>query len=267
MARSRLLKPGFFTNELLAELPFEGRLLFAGLWLLADRDGRLEERVGRIKAAVFPYDVVDVASLLVALETKGFIERYTVNAMRLIQVAKFDDHQTPHHREPASTLPAPPGRVAQAEPDNSRCSPAVTGNGSSSVTGNGSLCSTPSAEPPVHQFPTAGRPNLWPLTKGLIDDWQELYPALDIEAECRSAYAWVLANPGRKKTAKGMPAFLVGWFTRSNDRRRGPDRRDEPRQSAERRAYDEWRAAGGCAHSPQCSNFTTCQVVAARTSA
>jgi hypothetical protein len=30
MARSRLLKPGFFLNERLAELPFEGRLLFAG---------------------------------------------------------------------------------------------------------------------------------------------------------------------------------------------------------------------------------------------
>ena len=31
MARARNIKPGFFTNDLLAELPFETRLLFIGL--------------------------------------------------------------------------------------------------------------------------------------------------------------------------------------------------------------------------------------------
>ena len=44
MARARLLKPGFFTNEDLCELPAFGRLLFAGLWTIADREGRLEDR-------------------------------------------------------------------------------------------------------------------------------------------------------------------------------------------------------------------------------
>jgi len=39
MARSRNIKPGFFKNDHLVELPFEYRLLFAGLWTLADREG------------------------------------------------------------------------------------------------------------------------------------------------------------------------------------------------------------------------------------
>src|SRR5262245_4448792 len=60
MARARLLKPGFFTNEDLVELPPAARLLFAGLWTLADREGRLEDRPKRIKLAVLPYDDVDV---------------------------------------------------------------------------------------------------------------------------------------------------------------------------------------------------------------
>ena len=60
MARSRNIKPGFFKNELLAELPFEYRILLQGLWCQADRDGLLEARPKRLKAEIFPYDDVDV---------------------------------------------------------------------------------------------------------------------------------------------------------------------------------------------------------------
>lgn len=39
MARARNIKPSFFKNEDLADLnPFD-RLLFIGLWCLADREG------------------------------------------------------------------------------------------------------------------------------------------------------------------------------------------------------------------------------------
>ena len=35
MARARNIKPGFFDNEILGELPALTRLLFIGLWCLA----------------------------------------------------------------------------------------------------------------------------------------------------------------------------------------------------------------------------------------
>ena len=44
MARARNIKPGFFRNADLVEMPIEARLLFIGLWTLADRSGRLEDR-------------------------------------------------------------------------------------------------------------------------------------------------------------------------------------------------------------------------------
>ena len=49
MARARNIKPGFFLNEELGVLPPLVRILFAGLWCIADRDGRLEDRPKRIK--------------------------------------------------------------------------------------------------------------------------------------------------------------------------------------------------------------------------
>ena len=107
MARSRNIKPGFFTNDLLAEVQPLGRLLFAGLWTLADREGRLECRIKRIKAAVLPYDDCDVDALLSELQERGFIVRYAVGENKFIQVLNFTKHQTPHHKEPASTIQAP----------------------------------------------------------------------------------------------------------------------------------------------------------------
>jgi hypothetical protein len=108
MPRARNVKPGFFANEKLAELDAWGRLLFIGLWTLADRAGRIEYRPARIKAQLFPFDAVDVAAHVDALAMRGFVTLYDVQGVALLQVDAFEKHQNPHHREPQSTLPAPP---------------------------------------------------------------------------------------------------------------------------------------------------------------
>lgn len=107
MARARNIKPGFFENEDLADCGLEAMLLFAGLWTLADREGRLEDRPRRIKAKLFAYFELDVDTALDILARKGFVQRYERNGNQFIQVTNFDKHQSPHVKEAASTLPAP----------------------------------------------------------------------------------------------------------------------------------------------------------------
>lgn len=107
MARSRNIKPGFFTNDELAELPALTRLLFIGLWTLVDRDGRIEDRPKKIKAECMPYDDMDADAALSALCKSGFILRYEADNTRCIQVQNWSKHQNPHVKELASTLPAP----------------------------------------------------------------------------------------------------------------------------------------------------------------
>ena len=107
MARARNIKPAFFTNDHLADVHPLGRLLFIGLWTVADREGRLEDRPRRIKAEVLPYDDVDCDTLLNQLAEHGFILRYSVDSKRFIQVLKFNKHQNPHMKEAASVIPAP----------------------------------------------------------------------------------------------------------------------------------------------------------------
>lgn len=107
MARARNIKPGFFTNEELVELPFSTRLLFIGLWTEADRAGRMEDKPKRIKMKLFPADDLDVDTALQQLHDKGFLLRYEANGERFIQVLAFDKHQNPHKDERKSEIPAP----------------------------------------------------------------------------------------------------------------------------------------------------------------
>ena len=105
--RARNIKPGFFKNELLVELPFVTRLFFIGLWTLADREGRIEDREKKIKIELFPADNVDIEGMLNELHGAGFVHRYVFENAAYIQIMNFKKHQHPHIKEPASTIPAP----------------------------------------------------------------------------------------------------------------------------------------------------------------
>ncbi|HFU6516466.1 TPA: hypothetical protein ACGPDV_001898 [Klebsiella pneumoniae] len=107
MARSRNIKPGFFTNDELAECHPLGRLLFAGLWTIADKEGRLDDRPKKIKAMLLPFDEADCDALLQQLNDHKFIIRYRVNGECYIQISNWKKHQNPHCKEAASEIPAP----------------------------------------------------------------------------------------------------------------------------------------------------------------
>lgn len=113
MARARNIKPGFFKNEELADLGAEAMVLFAGLWTIADREGRLEDRPKRIRAEVLPYwPKVNIDALLQSLADSGFILRYTIGDERYIAIPKWSLHQNPHVKEAVSKIPAPAGSSA-----------------------------------------------------------------------------------------------------------------------------------------------------------
>ena len=94
--RARNIKPAFFQNEVLTDVDPFGRLLFIGLWCLADREGRLEDRPKRIKMQLFAMDDVDVPALLDDLDRLGFIRRYEIDGAAYIQIVNFSKHQRPH---------------------------------------------------------------------------------------------------------------------------------------------------------------------------
>ena len=108
MARARNIKPSLFKNELLGVADPLLTILFESLWCLADKAGRLEDRPLRIKAETFPYREISEQlfnSYLTELERLGFIRRYEVAGVKVIEVLNFSKHQKPHSTEKDSELP------------------------------------------------------------------------------------------------------------------------------------------------------------------
>lgn len=122
--RARNLKPSLFKNELLAVADPLYTVVFQGLWCLADRAGRLEDRPARIHFEVNPGRAFDgTCRALDWLAEHGFILRYKADGRPVIQVTNFSKHQSPHVKEATSTIPAPdePGAntgLAHLTPDS-----------------------------------------------------------------------------------------------------------------------------------------------------
>jgi hypothetical protein len=90
----------------LAECDPLARILFAGFWCEADRDGFLALRPKKIKATILPYDDCDVVELIGQLltMTDPVIEIHEVDGREYVEVLNFKKHQNPHKNEKASEI-------------------------------------------------------------------------------------------------------------------------------------------------------------------
>jgi hypothetical protein len=87
--RARNIKPGFYRDADLSECSVEARYIVPGLWMMADREGRLKDSPKQIKMELFPCDPWDVEALLCELAKVRHIIRYEVDGLRLIQIKNF----------------------------------------------------------------------------------------------------------------------------------------------------------------------------------
>lgn len=160
MARTRSIKPDFFTDPTVGDLSPFARLLFIGLWTEADREGRLVYEPRQLAVRLFPYDAgVDIPSLTAELVNACLVTVYhdepdlgdarpdlgdaRSRQKRYLHVSNFSKHQHPHIRENASVLPKPVQGRAQpsaspvlgdARPDLGDAQPGGSGSGSGSST-------------------------------------------------------------------------------------------------------------------------------------
>lgn len=126
MARKRLVSPKFFTHpelydaEVSSGLPL--RLAYEALWCQADRRGLFAWRPRELKLQCLPYDPVDFAEVLDALERHEFLRSYVVDGKRYGHLPTLKNHQTFHHAEkPDLSIPVPPPAApvpAEGAPDN-----------------------------------------------------------------------------------------------------------------------------------------------------
>jgi hypothetical protein len=111
MARIRTIKPEFFRHEELYQAEKESglplRVAFAGLFTVADREGRFKWKPKQLKFDVLPYDEVEFSEVMDCLDEYGFIIKYEVDEKMYGCIPSFKDHQVINNKESKSILPEP----------------------------------------------------------------------------------------------------------------------------------------------------------------
>lgn len=231
MARIRTIKPDFFRHEALFEAERASRLplriAFAGLWTVCDREGRFRWQPRVLKLDVLPFDDCDFAKVLAALVQYGFVIAYEVSGEKYAHIPSWAKHQQVNTRESASVIPAPD------EASASMCMhmpKQVQGDGEGK--GREGVCTeqqaasvpqVPHEPPPVAELPLADGSERG-VSQEEVAEWSAAFPGVDVPQQLREMRAWLLANPKRRKTRRGVTAFAVSWLGREQDKR--PTNRD-----------------------------------------
>jgi len=219
-------------NEDVVELDFGVRLLFIGLWTLADREGRLEYRPKRIKMQLFPADDIDITRSLTELHDSKLIELYTVKDQQLINIPHFKKNQNPHPNEAKSMLHAPGcnglcNEGSRNDKSNPACSllsrtsipPPIVPPPSPDRDKGESPGNSPKGEQPRNVFLTIPLVDNTdhPITESQLEKWQAAYPAVDVGQTIQRIASWNENNPKQRKTKRGINRHIDNWLAREQD--------------------------------------------------
>jgi hypothetical protein len=91
------------------------RLLFVGLWGVADREGRMKWRPADFKLQILPGDDCDIHALCQEILDRGMVVLYGDG---LAYIPSFLDHQSINPREQISKLPPPDASLTRDDASN-----------------------------------------------------------------------------------------------------------------------------------------------------
>lgn len=72
-------------------------------------------------------------------------------------------------------------------------------------------------EPSIIQL-TLNDKSLYDVTQNDFNEYEELYPNVDVMQELRKMKGWLNANPTKRKTKRGIKRFINNWLSREQDK-------------------------------------------------
>ncbi len=83
----------------------------------------------------------------------------------------------------------------------------------------------------------------FPVSQAEVDGWAEAFPGVDVRQQLAAMRQWLIANPTRRKTKRGMRKFVVTWLDRRQNAAPPPARRATapPQPSKPRNAGEDAR--------------------------
>lgn len=221
---NRIIKESICTSEKIASLTdFEFRL-WIGLITQADDAGRGDARPAIIKGRVFPLrDRVTAKDIDVAvhgLAAKGCVSLYTVGGKPYFWFPTWSEHQRIRDVKPKYPGPdeADVDAFPQSAADCRKLRPESNPIRIQSEYESEEDSTEPQAPsvPPVICLPLNDGTE-YPVSVEQCQEWVVLYPAVDVMQQLREMRAWLDANPQKRKTSRGIKAFVVRWLSKEQD--------------------------------------------------
>ena len=248
---NRILKQDICMSEEIEQLSWFEEVLFYRLIVNCDDYGCFDRRAKIIKAALFPLKEVttkQIDSAVDRLSTVGLVRVYEVQGRPYLQLTTWSKHQrlrNSKHRYPTPEecelrrVAASCGELPQdAENSGLACASMRIQFESESEyerefeseseyycteqSGDCTLPQDPLTDPEAEEADvqavilndgTDWRPNV-----AEVEEWQKLYPGVDVVMEFAKMRQWCKDNPKRRKTRNGVRRFVSGWLDREQNR-------------------------------------------------
>jgi hypothetical protein len=218
---SRILREGILTSERVATLGWAEEIFYRRLMSVADDFGRYTANPKLLRAACYPLLInkvsdADIEKWLACVQKAALVSVYLAKDGKWYLEIKDFRQRT---RASCSKFPPPPdGCLTDDDQLSGTCpSPAhVVGDGD----GDGGVYAVADA-PAVVTLPL-NTGDEFPVTQAVIDELTPLYPSVDVLGEIKRMRGWLIGNPAKRKTSKGVMRFITSWLDREQDKGRGP---------------------------------------------
>lgn len=208
MSRIRNIKPAFFKDSELYDaeaatgLPL--RVAYAGLWTVADREGRFKWKPREIGTDVLPYDNLDMGTVLDALVKCGKIFKYKAAGFDYGFIPNFGRHQFINKNEVQSQLPEPPTNIIEYSDTNLAPVLHLEYTGGLDTDTDNNLTSDKS-DPSKPEVKSAGRKNPYP--EAFETFWRD-YPTDALMSKKKAYEQWKrLTEADREAAHAAVPGF------------------------------------------------------------
>ncbi len=214
---NRILKESICRSEEIDSLSWFEEVLFYRLIVICDDFGRYDGRAKIIKGSCFPLKDVtekDIDKALDKLSAVGLVRVYKAQGRPYLQLVTWAEHQRIRNQKSKY-----PEYTCDCELLLSNDSKGQQKEAKSESESNADICSEQkaAAEPPVITL-SLNTGEEYAVTRGDVEGWMELYPAVDVMQCLRNMKGWLMSNPAKRKTARGITRFITTWLQKEQDR-------------------------------------------------
>lgn len=226
---NRIIKESICISESIDKLSWFEEVFFYRLIVNCDDFGRFHARPAVLKARLFPLkdsvSLADISSSLSKLASLDMVRLYEIDGKPYLYIPSWGQHQS--KRAQKSKFPAPDSDLHTSEINGNQMQanvPVFENRIRIREPRNECVDSVepePDSTPPVIILPLNDGSD-YAVTEEQCQEWAGLYPAVDVIQQLRKMKGWLDANPKRRKTKRGIKAFVVNWLSKEQDRGHRP---------------------------------------------